>query len=336
MTEPAHKVAIKRAYEAPALNKNPAMVMSTRFTEMFGCRFPIQQAGIGGMTTPDLAIAVARAGALGMLTGTIGSVALSDQLDVVPGDLPVGVNFLMPFLDRAALDDASSRSPLVEFFWGDPDPTLIEIVLSGGARACWQVGSADEARAAQDAGCELVVAQGIEAGGHVRGTTGLLPLLDEVRAAVEIPIVAAGGIGTGRAMAAALIAGADAVRVGTRFMAAAESIAHPRYIDELIGASAEDTVLTTAFGEGWPDAPHRVLKSAIAAGAALGDQQTWGTEWPTSTSDTPPEARALYAGQSVGAVRSRQPASEIVRELVDGAERALTAPHRGGAPLTPE
>jgi nitronate monooxygenase len=261
---------------------------------MFGCRYPLQQAGIGGMTGPDLAIAVAQAGGLGMLTGTIGSEALSHQLDVLPRDVPVGVNFLVPFLDRAALENASARSPLVEFFWGNPDPTLVEAVRAGGgARVSWQVGSADEARAAQDAGCELVIAQGIEAGGHVRGTIGLLPLLDEVCAAVDLPIVAAGGIGTGRAMAAALTAGADAVRVGTRFMAALESVAHPTYVDALIGAEADDTIITTAFSEGWPDAPHRVLKSAIAAGEGQGAEQSWAPDWPTSTSVGAVEARAL-------------------------------------------
>src|SRR5205823_5678448 len=132
-------------------------------------------------------------------------------------------------------------------------------VHTGGGRAGWQVGSADEARDAQDAGCDVIVAQGIEAGGHVRGTTGLLPLLEEVRAAVDLPLVAAGGIGSGRAMAAALVAGADAVRVGTRFLAATESIAHPIYIDALIRAGADDTVVTTpsarrrrACSRSWP------------------------------------------------------------------------------------
>ena len=194
---------------------------------------------------------------------------------------------------------------------------------AGGARAGWQVGSADEARAARNTGCDVIVAQGIEAGGHVRGTLGLLPLLDEVRTVIDLPIVAAGGIGTGTAMAAALVAGADAVRVGTRFMAASESIAHPTYVEALIRAGADDTAITTAFGDGWPDAPHRVLKSAIEAGRALGEDQSWAPDWPTSTSVGAVEARALYAGQSVGAVRSRQPAAEIVAELVEEAERVL-------------
>src|SRR5213079_183863 len=136
--------------------------------------------------------------------------------------------------------------------------------------------------AARDAGCDVIVAQGIEAGGHVRGTLGLLPLLDEVRTVIDLPIVAAGGIGTGTAMAAALVAGADAVRVGTRFMVASESTAHPTYVEALIGAGADDTVLTTAFGDGWPDAPHRVLKSAIEAGEKLGSGQSWSPEWPTT------------------------------------------------------
>jgi nitronate monooxygenase len=300
------------------------MVFPTGFTVLFGCRYPLQQAGMGGFTSPDLAIAVSRAGGLGMLSGAIGNEALAAQLDAVPVDATVGVNFLVPFLDRGALEEASARSPLVEFFWGVPDAELVGIVHAGGARAGWQVGSAEEARAASDVGCDLVVAQGLEAGGHVRGTTALLPLIDEVRAAVEGPIVAAGGIGTGRAMAAALVAGADAVRVGTRFVAATESIAHPSYVERLIHSTADDTVITTAFSEGWPDAPHRVLKSAIAAGELLGVAQSWSPEWPSTSYVGPAESRALYAGQSVAAVRSRQSAAEIVAEFIEEAEKALS------------
>lgn len=305
------------------------MGITTRFTEMFQCQYPLQQAGMGGFATPDLAIAVAQAGGLGMLSGTIGAEALAAQLDAVPVGVPVGVNFLVPFLDREALEDAATRSPLVECFWGAPDPGIVASAHECGARAGWQVGSADEARAACDAGCDLIVAQGIEAGGHVRGTVGLLALLDEVRATITVPIVAAGGIGTGRAMAAALAAGADAVRVGTRFVASSESTAHPTYIDALIRSGADDTVLTTAFGEGWPDAPHRVLRSAVAAGEALGAAQSWSPEWPSISSVGAIEAHALYAGQSVGSVRSRQSAAEIVAELVAEAEQAL---HLSGCP----
>ena len=305
--------------------ENASVPFPSRIPDLFGCRYPIQQAGMGGVATPDLALAVAAAGGLGMLSGTVDRRSLSAQLDAIPTGTAIGVNFLVPFLDRAAMDEAAGRSPYVEFFWGAPDSELVAAVHEQGSLVGWQVGAVDEASAAADAGCDVVVAQGIEAGGHVRGTVGLLALLDEVCRAVDLPVIAAGGIGTGRAMAAALTAGADAVRVGTRFVAALESTAHPIYVDALIGASAEDTVLTTAFGAGWPNAPHRVLTSSVEAGERLGSAQSWTPDWPSATFAGVVEARALYAGQSVGAVRSRQSAAEIVLELITEAEQQLGA-----------
>jgi NAD(P)H-dependent flavin oxidoreductase YrpB (nitropropane dioxygenase family) len=125
-------------------------------------------------------------------------------------------------------------------------------------------------------------------------------------------------------MAAILTAGAHAVRIGTRFVAANESVAHPLYVEALIGATADDTVLTTAFGDGWPDATHRVLKSCIDAGRARGSEQSWTPNWPTDDYEGTVQASALYAGQSVGAVHSRQSAAEIVNELTDAAEALLS------------
>ena len=299
------------------------MAIATRVTAMFGCRHPLQQAGMGGVATADLALAVAGAGGIGMLSGVVRRDELSALLDAVPQGAAIGVNFLLPFLNRAAVEETGARVPYVEFFWGTPDPALVEAVHQGGARAGWQVGSADEARAARDAGCDVIVAQGVEAGGHVRGMVGLLPLLDEVCGEVDLPVIASGGIGTGRAMAAALTAGADGVRIGTRFIAAAESTAHPVYVNALIAASAEDAVMTTAFGDGWPDAPHRVLASSVEAGKRLGAAQSWDPGWPSADYTGVAEARALYAGQSVGAVHARQPAADIVVELVTEAEAML-------------
>ena len=299
------------------------MTLGTRFTSLVSCRHPIQQAPFGSSATPELAIAVSSAGGLGMLSGAVNGQALARQLDLVPEGLPVGVNFLVPFLDHATLESVAARVALVEFFWGTPSSALVESVHQAGALAGWQVGSRAEALEACDAGCDLVAVQGVEAGGHVRGSVALLPLFEEVRRAVSTPLIAGGGIGTGRAVAAALVAGADAVRVGTRFLAAVESGAHPAYVDALIASGAEDTVLTTAFGAGWPDAPHRVLRSCVEAGEALGDAQVWTPDWPGREYEGPAAARALYAGESVGAVRSRQTAGAIVEELVAEAERAL-------------
>jgi nitronate monooxygenase len=314
-------------------------MLQTRFTALVGCTFPIQQAGMGNARR-ELAAAVSSAGALGMLGGVMQPAGLlAQEVDAVKreADGPVGVNFLMPFLDREAVEAVAERARVVEFFFGDPDVELVKVVRSGGALAAWQIGSGEEARAAEEAGCDFLIAQGVEAGGHVRGTTGLLPLLDDVLAAVDVPVVAAGGVGTERGMAAALAAGADAVRVGTRFLAAEEADVHSSYVEALIEAGPEDTVLTEAFSTMWPDAPHRVLRSCVAAAGSIEDEfvgeiQHAGHRQPVQRHSPPApdrtatgriDAMALYAGQSVGAVQRLQPAEAIVRELADGAERLL-------------
>jgi len=111
---------------------------------------------------------------------------------------------------------AAARVRIVDFYWADPDPALVEVAHRGGALACWQVGSLEEALAAADAGCDVVAVQGTEAGGHIRGRSPLRPLLDAVLNRVDLPVLAAGGIGDAGAFAAVLAAGADGARAGTR------------------------------------------------------------------------------------------------------------------------
>jgi NAD(P)H-dependent flavin oxidoreductase YrpB (nitropropane dioxygenase family) len=223
--------------------------MRTPFTELVGCQVPVQLASMPGISTPALALAVANAGGLGM----IGAPMLSAELLAAElaslrehGSGAIGVNFLMPFLDRGCVPVAAAGARVVEFFYGNPDPALVELAHAGGALASWQVGSRGEALAAAAAGCDLIVAQGSEAGGHVRGRISLLPLLAQVLDAVSIPVLAAGGIATDRDVAAALAAGAAGVRVGTRFATALESGAHPAYVEALLRAEGEDTVLTAS------------------------------------------------------------------------------------------
>jgi NAD(P)H-dependent flavin oxidoreductase YrpB (nitropropane dioxygenase family) len=308
-------------------------VTETSFTRLVGCKLPLQQAGMGGAATPQLVAAVAEAGALGML-GLAGAPApaviagLESVASLTKGSF--GVNFLMPFVDREGVAAAAGRARLVEFFYGDPDVTLVKLVHDGGSLAAWQIGSADEARAAADVGCDLVVAQGVEAGGHVRGEVGLLSLLELVLDAVSLPVVAAGGLGTARSVAAVIAAGASGARVGTRFLAAEEANVHPAYLESLIAARAEDTVLTTTFGASWPDAPHRVLKTCVDAALKLDEEVIGETKLANGTSipmqrfsSAPPgrsatghiEAMAQYAGQSVEYLRGRMPAAQIVAEL---------------------
>jgi NAD(P)H-dependent flavin oxidoreductase YrpB (nitropropane dioxygenase family) len=294
----------------------------------------------GGVTTPELIAAVCSAGGLGMLQRGA-EPGLSERIGGLERARaePFGVNFV-PELGEgtdADIELAASRARLVEFFYSDPDPRTIERVHAGGALAGWQVGSVDEAKRAVDAGCDLIVVQGVEAGGHVRGTTALLPLLSAVLDIVPVPVVAAGGIVTARSMAGALAAGAAAVRIGTRMLATTESGAHPDYVAALLAAGDDATVLTGAFSVGWPDAPHRVLRTALAAAEAF-DGDTVGTvavggarqplprlaaKTPTRDVSGTVSAMALYAGQGVGQVSKVTPAAQVVTELTEQAALLL-------------
>jgi len=296
---------------------------------------------MGGMSTPSLIGAVADAGGLGMLAAVqMSPEVLQSSLDHIrsaTADGKIGVNFLMPFLDDECVEVAARHADVVEFFYDQPRTDLIRRVHDGGALAAWQVGSPEEAREAKDVGCDFIIAQGVEAGGHVRGTIPVLLLLDQVREFAEIPVLAAGGVGTGSGLAAALAAGAAGVRLGTRFLTSTESVAHPEYIDALLQANADDTVLTTAFSDGWPDAPHRVLGSCITA-AERHDEHTVGTvvvggqSMPVAKFNVMPpnesasgniSAMCQYAGQSVETVHQREPAADIVRDIVETAEELL-------------
>ena len=298
--------AAAAAVPGSSLNAIPGH-MDTRFTRLVGCKLPIQNAGMGGVGSAELAVAVARAGGLGMVPSNI---------EAPQGEGVVGVNFLVPDgYDLDAIAAAAKTARVVEFFYAGPEREPVTAAHDAGALVSWQVGSRDEARAAVDAGCDLIVAQGIEAGGHVRGKERLDVLLPQVRKVVgETPVVAAGGIATAERVAALMQAGADAVRVGTRFVVAPECDAHPGYVKALLAArGAQDTALTEQFNEGWPNAPHRVLASALRAAKKKG----WHRVTPPSSRVAGPvDFMALYAGEGVGDVRRVEPAADIVKDLM--------------------
>jgi NAD(P)H-dependent flavin oxidoreductase YrpB (nitropropane dioxygenase family) len=279
------------------------------------------------VATPALAAAVSNAGGLGMLAiGRSPTAKALEQVDTVSSltGEPFGAGFLVRFMSRDCLEAVAARVPIIEMFYEWPDPDLVlDGVITG-----WQVGTVDEARAAVDAGCGYVVVQGVEAGGHVRDTQPLSQLLVAVRAAVDVPLVAAGGIGSRADADRAFELGADAVRAGTRLLAAAEADIHPRYLELLIEAEPDDTVHTDAFAVGWPDAPVRVLASSLAAARRPGPDPVArvGTMEIPRLGPTPPtrattgqiEAMALYAGRSVGNLTGVIGAAEVVEELVGG------------------
>ena len=321
-------------------------MLATSFTRLVGCAAPVQLAGTGVSSIP-LATAVAQAGGLGTISAgwlpsDPGRAAQRVQSlgSGAPGALALNILVCMPE-QRRLVEALAPIVRVVDCFWGDPDPALVESAHEGGALVSWQVGSVAEALAAVDAGCDIVTAQGIEAGGHVRGTTPLFELLDDVLDRVDVPVVAAGAIASPRRLAGVLAAGAAGARVGTRFVSATESAAHPDYVKALAEAVADDSVMTGEFSLGCPLCPstHRVLRSSLDAAHEAGDQPiaeiTVGDRVtpvmpfafmpPTTAAAGNIAAMALYAGRGVGHCRHDQSAGDILHELVDGAERLLRA-----------
>lgn len=311
----------------------------TAFTRLVGCRLPFQEAVMGSDSGgAALAAAVTQAGGLGMLSES-GVRPLAERLEWLEkhAEGPFGVGFFAFVVGSQleTLEFAADRAAVIDLFWGAPDPDVVERIHAGGALAFWQVGSIDEVRAAADAGCDAVVAQGCEAGGHVWGGTPLLELLEGAVAVVDVPVIGAGGIATGAAMAAALNAGAAAVRVGTRLLATEESNAHADYVAALLAAGDDATMITSTFARDFaPDAPHRVLRSAVDAATALAHESSIAVrEYRGQRWDVPPlsamaatsettghiEAMALYAGTGVADISDVPPAADVVTRMCDEA-----------------
>jgi nitronate monooxygenase len=221
------------------------------------------------------------------------------------------VNLVLEFEQDERLEVVvEERAPIISFSFG-LHPQLIARARALGARVLVQVGSVDAARAAAAAGADALIVQGVEAGGHVQSVVGLLPLLAEVRRAVSLPVLAAGGIGDPASARAALAAGAEAVVMGTRFVASDESDAHPLYKTCLLEAESRDAVLTGLFDVGWADCPHRVLRNSTYERWAAAGNPPHGAR----PGEGEIEAMAMYAGQSVGAIAAVEPAAAIVERF---------------------
>jgi NAD(P)H-dependent flavin oxidoreductase YrpB (nitropropane dioxygenase family) len=218
--------------------------MRQLFTTL-GIKIPIVQAPMGGAVPVRLAAAVSNAGALGTLP------LWRADLETLRGTVrkmrgltskPFAVNLVTEFSQQERLEVCLEEGvPIISFFWRDPG-ALVKRAKAGGAHVMYTVGNADDARRAVDSGVDVIVAQGWEAGGHVRGTVATLPLVPAIVDAVgDTPVIAAGGIADGRGMAAALALGAAGVWVGTRFLASEEVSIHPEYQRRILAASENDT-----------------------------------------------------------------------------------------------
>ena len=330
-------------------------MLTTPLCTQLGIELPIWNAGMGGgLAGADLAAAVSNAGGLGVLgMGGLPAPAIREQVRAVRAltDKPFGVNLIMPLMDEQQVDAClEERVPLLIFFWGDPAP-YVDRAHAAGTKVMVQAGSVAEAAAAAAAGVDAIMVQGVEAGGHVRGTTALSVLLPATVDAVRpLPVVAAGGIADGRGLVAALDLGAQGVSLGTRFLCSDEARAARGYKERVAAASAEDTFYTKLFDLEWPDAAHRVLRNTVveqweAAGSPVSGQRPgegdvvgkmpvagqfvemtrYGVFMPMEGFEGDLEDQVLYCGQSCGLIDDIKPAAAIIADLRRGAEEVLAS-----------
>ncbi len=323
--------------------------MTMRLCQRLGIEVPIVQAPLGNASCPELVAAVCEAGALGMLSVTWRP--LPEVRRVIREvrnrtTRPFGVNLVLEWDQEERLEACLEEGArIISFFWGDP-ARYIDRVHDAGAHVMHTIASAAEARQRVNQGVDVIVAQGSEAGGHVWGQVSTMALVPAVVDAIDpVPVVAAGGIADARGIAAAMALGASGAWMGTRFVATRESAAHPAYKDALLKAAETDTVRTKMFDEGWPGAPHRVLRNstvALAESGACGASAGRPGEGEiighfadgtpvTRYSDAEPlagmkgqiEAMALYAGQSAALVHDVPSAAYLVRRLADESRKVL-------------
>lgn len=320
----------------------------TPLCDRLGIEVPIVQAPVGSAAAPELVAAVSEAGGLGMLALTWHDPDRARHAVRRVRELtgrPFGANLVLDFpVDDVLAACLDEGVPVISTFWGDPGRVGPRI-RSAGARHLHTVGSVAEAVAAAG-GVDAVVAQGWEAGGHVRGRTTTMALVPAVVDAVSpVPVLAAGGIGDGRGVAAALALGAQGVLLGTRFLATTEASTHETYRRRLVGAGADDTVHTGCFDGGWPRAPHRALRNetvrrweragsppapgrpgerdVVAVDAAGAAHRRYEDLIPLPGMTGELADMAMYAGQSVHLVRDVRPAAEVVAGLAAEAAACL-------------
>jgi nitronate monooxygenase len=313
------------------------MGLRTRVCELMAIELPIFGAGTGSIATADLAAAVTNAGGLGM-TGAAGDppeeiIARIRRIRTLT-DGPIGVNVILQIqpaeVIQAILDEGVE---VLATGFGDGAPWVAP-AHAAGAKVFHRCETAAEARAAAAAGVDVLIAQGSDSGGHT-GTTPTFSLVPQIVDAAEgRPVLAAGGIADGRGLAAALMLGADAVLVGTRFWAAAEALTPQVATDRALAASGDDTVRTTALdalrGVAWPsEFSFRVLHNALTRDWAPREAEAakrFGTlkeAYAEARARQDLDTVAVVAGECVGLIHDRPPAATIVETMVAEAEALL-------------
>ena len=331
-----------------------ATSISNAFTERFGLRVPVACAGMAFVTlSPDLPAAVCRAGAIGAIGNGIFppevTAALIQGLRA-KSDGPFHVNLLTGFSNDDHISACiESGAPAVSFHWGHPPAAWVKRLHDADVSVWEQVGTAQAAREAIDVGVDVIIAQGLEAGGHNLGALPTFIAVPEIVAvAGSVPVLAAGGVVDGRGLAAVLSLGAQGAIVGTRLLATMESTVATEYKDRLLAATGGDTALTSLFGRDMPEFnPMRVLTNPIVRDwvgrensapdtpenePIIGKMSMMGQEMPIhrfqtlvpvtgATGDF--DQMPLLSGQGVGAIHDLPGAEEVIGRMADEAAAIL-------------
>lgn len=336
--------------------------ISTRLTKKYKIKFPFVAAGMAFVgSTPDLAIAVCEAGGIGSVgVGPLPPEAVRTLIQEVRKGTkqPFNINFITLFVTQDHINVCiEEKVPIVSFHFGHPDKTFIDQLHKAKIDVWEQVGSVENAKKAVADGIDVVIAQGIEAGGHNFSTMPTFVLVPQIAEAVKPALVlAAGGVATGKQVAAALCLGADGVWVGTRLVASEEAFARADYKTRLTTEDGTDTTLTPIFGPDMPNFnPMRVVKNTIVQ-EFLGKENTvptdtsnepiigstvfFGQEFTlrrfTNFPPIPPtigdiEEMPILAGQGVGLVHDIKPAKDIINIMMDEMVQTLSIFHQDGA-----
>lgn len=330
--------------------------LHTPLCDLLGCDQPVLLAGMGGVSRWELAAAVTNAGGYGMLG------MVRESPDLITREVtamqaatgrPFAVNLIPAATEPLLLDEQIACCldlgvTAFCFFW-DVMPDVVARVKRGGCLVLHQVGTVEAARLAEKAGADVIIAQGVEAGGHVHGRYPAFALAEQILAQTGLPVVVSGGIATGKGLAAALAIGASGVQCGTAFLATEESFAHPYHKSRIVEASGDDTILTDAFVLNWPKgAAVRVIANSVTDGLdgtylghdpdklpretiAHDDDQPrlrFSTDSPLRTTTGNLEAMALYAGQGAGDILEIVPAATRLTDIIAQARHILKGtPH---------
>ncbi|MGN6147441.1 MAG: nitronate monooxygenase [Rhizomicrobium sp.] len=321
--------------------------LHTPVCDLLGCEFPIVLAGMGGPARSELVVAVTKAGGFGFLGMVRESPELiRSEVDKVRAatDRDFGVN-LIPAATKPDLLEAeiaavlAAKVPVVCLFW-DLSAEIVKRLRGEGVLVVCQVGSAREAEDAQAAGAQIIIAQGVEAGGHVRGTVPRREIVRDVVKTADVPVLAAGGMSSGRDLADMLNLGAQGIVLGTALLATKEAFAHDYHKQRIVEAKPGETVHTQDFHVNWPKGAYvRVLQNSVTrrehgdpfdghreAIGKEGDRTIWlfSTDSPLQDMTGDFEKMALYAGEASGAITDIPTAAERIASIMEEAESLVS------------